>query len=71
MEAVTIKAFTQDRSKIDALKAVMKALNINFELSKDTPYDPEFIAKIEEGDRDLEAGKGRKVSMEELNSLWK
>lgn len=50
----------------------MKALGIKFEFSKEqSPYNPEFVKKIEQGDKDLENGKGRNVTLEELDSLWK
>ena len=71
MEAINIKAFTVDTSQIEAIKAFMKALKIKFEVSKETSYNKEFVAKVLQGDKDFEAGKGKKVSMEELNQLWK
>jgi hypothetical protein len=49
----------------------MKALKIKFEISNDKPCNTEFVEKIAQGDKDYEAGKGRKVSIQELNSLWK
>ncbi len=71
MEAINIKAFPADTAQIEALKAFMKALKIKFELTKETPYNPEFVDKILQGDKDFVAGKGREVSLEELNNLWK
>jgi hypothetical protein len=71
MQTINITAHTQDASQIEAIKAVMKAFKIKFEIAKEKPYNPEFVAKIEKGDQDNKAGKGRKVSIEELNSLWK
>jgi len=50
----------------------MMALKIKFELSEGkSPYNPEFIKKIQQGDEDLKGGKGRTVSLDELNGLWK
>lgn len=71
MEAINIKAFTKDSGQIEALKAFMKALKIKFEVSKDISYNREFVAKILQGDKDYEEGKGRKVTIDELNNLWK
>lgn len=72
METIDIRVHTADASQIEAIKAFMKALKIKFEMTKDRkPYDPEFINKIKQGDADLAAGKGRKVSLEELDNLWK
>lgn len=72
MKAVNFTAYTEDESQIEAIKAFMKALKIKFELSKDeSPYDPEFVAKIKQGDEDLKNGKGRKVTLDEIDSSWK
>jgi hypothetical protein len=71
MEAINIKAYPVDMSQINAIKAFMKALKIKFEVSKDTAYNSGFVEKIIQGDVDFEAGKGRKVTLDELNSLWK
>ena len=71
METFKITAHMQDASQIVAVKAFMKALKIKFEIIKDKPYNPEFVQKIVTGDEDYKAGKGRKVTIEELNKLWK
>ncbi len=72
METINIKAHTKDASQIEALKAFMKALKIKFELSEESNlYNPEFVKKIQQGDEDLKNGKGRTVTLEELDSLWK
>jgi hypothetical protein len=71
METFKITAHMQDASQIEAVKAFMKALKIKFEIIKDKPYNPEFVQKIVTGDEDYKAGKGRKVTIEELNKLWK
>jgi hypothetical protein len=71
MEAINIKAYTADATQIDAIKAFMKALKIKFELSKGTEYKAEFVEKVLQGDKDFAEGKGRKVSLDELNNLWK
>ncbi|WP_442796117.1 DUF2683 family protein [Pelobium manganitolerans] len=71
MEPINIKAYTSDSSKIDALKAFMKALKIKFEVSKETPYNQEFVNKILEGEQDLLKGKGEKMTLDELKALWK
>lgn len=55
----------------DALKAFVKALKIKFEITSENPYDPDFVKKIEKGRKELEEGKGKKFTVEELNSLWK
>lgn len=74
METVNIKAYTDDASQIEALKAFMKALKIKFELSKgeeESPYNPEFVKKIQQGDEDRKSGRGRTMTLDELDALWK
>ena len=71
MEQITIKAQPTDLSQVEAIKAFMKALKIKFEVTRTEPYDPEFVKKIAQGDNDLKEGKGRKVTVKELNKLWR
>lgn len=72
MKSINITAYTDDASQIEALKAFMKALKIKFELTKDkSTYNEEFVKKIQQGDKDLKEGKGRTVTLEELDGLWK
>lgn len=76
MEAINITAYTSDVSQIEAVKAVLKALKIQFEVTKASgmppkPYNPEFVAKIKKSQQDYKEGKGRTVTIDELNALWK
>jgi hypothetical protein len=70
MEAINIKAFTNDNAQIDAMKAVMKAFKIKFEISKveSKPYNPEFAAKIKESKQQFKDGKFSTLS---LDDIWK
>ena len=71
MKAINIKAYPTDNTQIDAIKAFMKALKIKFEVSKESPYNQEFVGKINQGDKDFANGYGEKMTIDELNSLWK
>ena len=71
MKTINIKAYTTDNTQIDAIKAFMKALKIKFEVSKESPYSPDFVDKIEQGDQDFLNGLGKKMTIDELNNLWK
>lgn len=55
-----------------AVKAVLEALQINFEQEVDeTEYiksSPAMVARIEQSEKDIKAGKGIKV---DINNLWK
>jgi hypothetical protein len=64
-------AHPSNANEYNVIKAFFEALKIKFEVAKDSPYEPEFVDKILQGDADFKAGKGRKVSMDELNKLWK
>ena len=46
----------------------MAALNIKFEKKEESPYDPEFVKKIEQGDKDILQGKTIKITLDEI---WK
>ncbi len=57
--------------QVNALKAFMQALKIKFEVSEEQPYNPEFVAKIRKSRADYKAGKGKVMTIDELNKLWK
>lgn len=63
----TLIVHPKDKEQLTILKTFMKAFKISFEEAK-SPYDPEFVKMIQQGDEDLKAGKGVKVDIEEL---WK
>ena len=63
----TLIAHPGNKEQMAALKAFIKALKISFEEEK-SPYNPEFVAMIKQGDEDLKAGKGVKV---DIDNLWK
>ena len=63
----TLIAHPKSKEQLEALKAVMKALKIDFETEK-SPYNHEFVAKIKRGQAQVKAGKGVKIALEDL---WK
>lgn len=69
MEAVTIKAYTDDVSQIEAIKAFMKALKIKFELSKEIvayTVQGEPLTKEQYIERVQKASLGELTSTEDL-----
>lgn len=68
METTNIRAYTTDPQRIDAIKAFMTALKIKFEIAKDSPYDPDFVAKIENSRKQAAEGKTVKI---DLDDIWK
>ncbi|MBS1501986.1 MAG: hypothetical protein JST32_07990, partial [Bacteroidetes bacterium] len=63
METLIVHPGNKEQS--DALKTFMKAFKIAFEEEKSV-YDPEFVEMVKQGDKDLEAGKGVKVDIDNL-----
>jgi hypothetical protein len=60
--------YPENNKQLKALKAVMTALNVKFEKKEKSPYDPEFVKKIERGKKDFETGNNTTVN---LDDLWK
>ena len=68
METLIFQPESQEQLK--ALKAFAKALKISFKTEEKT-YNPEFVTKIKKSREDFESGKGRPITVDELDSLWK
>ena len=58
----------ENSDQMKAIKAVKKALNVGFETTKDSPYNKAFVEKIKQSRKQYQAGKSRKVSLDEI---WK
>lgn len=68
----TLIAHPTTTEQLAAVKAFLKALKIKFEVTTpEKPYNPEFVAKIEQSRQDYKDGLGTVVTLEELNSLCK
>lgn len=65
METLIVQPDTKE--KLDALKAVMKALKISFEKCH-SPYDPEFVVKIKQEEENIDSGKIKRIY---LDDVWK
>ena len=66
MAPVTIHP--KDQQQWSALKIIFEAMNVPFEKEEESPYNPEFVAKIKRGEKAAKEGKGMKVDMD---NLWK
>ncbi|MFT4204464.1 MAG: hypothetical protein QM610_11210 [Chitinophagaceae bacterium] len=66
----TITAYPKSKSQTEALKAFAKALKIKIVEQKDaqSPYDPEFVAKIRESEQQIREGKFTAIR---TGDLWK
>ncbi len=59
----------KSKEQYDALVALAQELKIDFETDKNSPYNPEFVAKILSGEKAKKDGKkGLRVDVE---NLWK
>jgi len=61
-------AHPSDAKELSIIKAFFEALKIKFEVAKDSPYSPEFVAKIEKSRKQVAEGKTVKIS---LDDIWK
>jgi dUTPase len=71
MTSINIKAYTNDNTQIEAIKAFLQAFKIKFEIGIDKPYNPEFVAMINKSDKEFAEGKGKKISVAEFKKLCK
>lgn len=66
METIRIQA--EDEEQLKTVKAILKALKVPFKVSKENPYDPNFVDKIKESERQVQQGKVKAIKSEDL---WK
>lgn len=64
----TLKIHTEDKEQLRAVKAFLKARKIPFEVSRESPYDPEFVAKIKESESEAEPGTVKAI---ETDDPWR
>ena len=71
MTTLTVKP--KNRKELLMVEKILEALKVKFVPAEEenAPYNPEFVAKILKGREDSKNGKGRNVTMNELNALWK
>ena len=63
---------TVNTEQANALIAFVKALKMKFEVREiETPYNPDFVAKIERSKQDYKNGKGTAMTIDELKKLCK
>ncbi len=57
-----------NEQEISVITAFFNALKIKFELAKESPYDPEFVAKIDKSRKQAANGETVKIDLDEI---WK
>ncbi|MDB5142521.1 MAG: hypothetical protein JWQ66_1234 [Mucilaginibacter sp.] len=67
----TLIVHPRSKEQLTALKAIMKALKVDFETEKDTErtYSPEFIAKIKQSEEDIKAERTTKIEPVDIWNL--
>ena len=60
----TLIVHPENKEQLAVMKAVMKALKISFE--EKSPYNPEFVAKIQESREQVKRGETRVVNIADL-----
>ncbi len=68
MKTQNIIVHPSNEQEMSVIKAFFEALKIKFEVAKDSPYDPEFVAKIEKSRKQAAEGKTVKI---DLDDIWK
>lgn len=71
MEAITIHP--KNKEQVNLFEQFAKTLKVPFEKTEETgsPYNPEFVAKIERSRKNYKEGKGTVISLKELKELCK
>ena len=61
-----------EADKVQIIKDFLNSIKVKFETkttsTEESPYDPEFVAKIERSRQQLKEGKGR---INKIEDLWK
>jgi trehalose-6-phosphate synthase len=66
----TFTIHTNDVEQSKALKAVLKALKIKFEVDKkEKLYDPAFVTKIKRSQKQLKEGKSTIITTDQLDDF--
>ena len=64
-----IIAHPQTDEQVNVIKAFMNALKIKFEISKESPYNADFVAKIEKSKKEFENGDFTRVAKKDLQNF--
>ena len=64
-----IIAHPQTDEQVNVIKAFMKALKIKFEISKESPNNADFVAKIEKSKKEFKNGDFTRVEKNDLQNF--
>lgn len=68
METLIIQP--KSKKELLTIKRVLEALEIKYN-EPEMIYNKAFVDKIKQGKKDKEEGKGTKITLEDLDALWK
>jgi hypothetical protein len=71
VNAQTFIVHAADAKQADVLNAFFKALKIKFEVTENKPYNKDFVDMVLQAEDGIKKGRGKKVSSEEFDNLWK
>lgn len=60
-----------NKKDFPVFKSLAKSLGFEIIEEVEKPYNPEFVKEILQGEKDIVEGRGIKMTVEELNDLWK
>ena len=55
----------------NVLNTLLNALKIKFEVTAEKTYNKDFVSMVMQAEDGIKKGKGKKVSSEEFDNLWK
>jgi hypothetical protein len=67
----TFVVHATDAAQVDVLKAFFNALKIKFEVTEERPYNRDFVDMVLQAEDGIKKGKGKRISSEEFDNLWK
>lgn len=68
----TLIAHPNSTEQLAVVKAFFKALKIKFEVTtNEIAYNETFVNMVLEAEKEIDTGKGFKVTSEEFDNLWK
>ena len=65
---MTIIAHPKNKKQEVAIEAILTALHVSFQKEEESPYNPEFVAKIKA--RAASADKGNTIRVKDPKNIW-
>ena len=59
----------KNQKQLAAIKAFLKALDVSFRKEEESPYNKDFVAKIERSKGEVKKGKVTRIKKEDLQNL--